>query len=155
EHKAQITPGDLVLGLRLARGRPPFRLAAPLGRGLQLHREMVRDLVEPAGQGMAAADVPGLARPNEERRLESVLGLRVVVEHAPAHAQNERAVPLDEAAKGGAVARSDKMLDQFRIEPAGVSRGRNLAKKANRLTQWSGFHHRKSQADTNREKTGF
>ena len=56
--------------------------------------------VQPGPDRFAFADRASLAKQDQERRLERVIGLVWVAQDAPADAEHHRAVPLDQQGEG-------------------------------------------------------
>ena len=84
-------------GLRGSVGRGDERdltLVVPAagGRGPGTPGEAVGDGVKPARQGPAPVQRRGLAGEDEEGGLEGVLGVLLLAQHPPAHAQHQRPV---------------------------------------------------------------
>jgi len=58
------------------------------------------------------ADRTGLSGEHQESRLEGVLGIVPVAEHAPADAEHQRSVPADQRGKGALFARACEPFEQ-------------------------------------------
>src|SRR5262249_31090179 len=72
--------------------------------------------------GRALANRAGLARQDEEGRLENVLGVVPVAEQAAAHRQDHAAVPSHQGFKGGFIPCRRKALQQLRVRELGARR---------------------------------
>ena len=69
---------------------------------------MARHAVEPVADQGPGPDGGGLGSQDEEGGLESVLGVVVVAQHAPAHAQHHGTVAPDQGFKGGLLAADEE-----------------------------------------------
>jgi hypothetical protein len=92
---------------------------APAADLLRLARGAKGDSVQPAGQRPGAADAIGLRRQGQEGRLESVLGVVVVVQQPPTDAEHHRSVPPDERGEGDGVAPLDEATEQIVVGAIG------------------------------------
>jgi hypothetical protein len=115
EHRLEVAPvgvADLRRGQLVGRlrGRRALRR-----RGPRAQRDAVGDLVQPRRDHLAAPDRGGLAREDQERRLESVLGLVRVAQHALAERQHHRPVPPREHFERRLVAPADEVLQELRV----------------------------------------
>jgi hypothetical protein len=90
----------------------------PAGRGLRPQGGPVGDPAEPARQRRAPADRAGLARQRQEGGLESVLGVRLVAQHAPADVQHQALVPPDEQLEGRLVAPGHELFQELGVRDA-------------------------------------
>jgi len=89
------------------------------------------DAVQPGGQGLLLADRAGLARQDEERRLERILGIRVLAQHPPANGEDERAMALQERGEGILAPLANKLLQQDGVTlVADLVRTRGVAEKS-------------------------
>ena len=71
--------------------------------------------MEPAGNRFEFVNGSHSAGEDEERGLESVLGILFLVQQAPADAQNQAAVPLDNGRKRHFIAESEKPTEKLRV----------------------------------------
>jgi hypothetical protein len=60
-------------------------------------------------------DRAGFAREQEKRRLEDVLGVLLMTQHAPGDVEDHRSVPLEQCCKGGLITVDGKTLEQLAI----------------------------------------
>ena len=91
--------GSLPVG-RLRRGLA-FVLSSSHGVDPRLRGDPVSDTVKPARQGVFDPEGSSLAGEHQESRLERVLGVMLVAEHAAADTQHHRPVPLDQHLERG------------------------------------------------------
>ena len=92
---------------RHARASPPGRLdAGP-------HGDPPGDPVEPRAERVALADRPGLADQDEERRLEGVLRVVRVAQHAAADPQDHRPVPAQDSLEGRLVPAAGEPVEEL------------------------------------------
>ena len=80
--------------------RLPLAGAPPGGGLVGLDGDAVRNLVQPAAQGLAPSDRRGLLDQHEEGGLEGVLDVARVAEDAAADAQHHRAVSRHQDLEG-------------------------------------------------------
>src|SRR5438876_3041578 len=73
------------------------------------------DLVEPVGDRIVPAQDSGPAGQNQECGLEDVFRVLRVLQDAPAHAPDERAMALDKQFEGRLIAGPGKALEQLAI----------------------------------------
>jgi hypothetical protein len=85
--------------------------AAPLRAHFRFHGNPVRHPVEPAAQRLALGDRRGFAHQDKEGGLESIFGILLMMQDAPANAEHHWAVMVDERPKGLGVARGDEPLE--------------------------------------------
>ncbi|SRR5258707_211420 len=98
-----------------AHGCLPF-LDAPPGRPRpRLARGPIGDTVEPAADRCTVADGRGFARQHEKGGLKGVLRVLASAEHAPAYAEDHRAVASDEGLKGGLIAFGEVALEELGV----------------------------------------
>jgi hypothetical protein len=93
------------------------------GAGAGVEGDAVGDLVEPAGEGLAAADGAGAASEGEERGLEGVLGLVGIAEDATADVQHHFPVAPHEQFKGGLVVAVVEPFQELSVGHAGQPPG--------------------------------
>jgi hypothetical protein len=88
-------PGQRI-GPRVYRVRDRRRTGegAPCPGGSGLERHAAGDAMQPGRQRLAGAHRGGLAGQDKKRRLESVLGILDVAQHAPAHLEHQLGVPM-------------------------------------------------------------
>jgi hypothetical protein len=60
---------------------------------------------------------------DQKRRLKDILGILIVPQNAPAHAEHQRPVPANERRKRRLIAPARKLLDELRIRPRAGTRG--------------------------------
>jgi hypothetical protein len=95
-------------------------LATAPGTLSDTHGGTKGDTVKPGSQGLMLANRVGLARQHQESRLESVLGIRVVVQNMTTDAQHQTAVSPHQGGKGCLIVVRDETAQQ-----RSVSRGRD------------------------------
>ena len=71
--------------------------------------------MQPAADRAAPADRRGVARQGEECGLEGVFGIVLVVQHAPADAEDQRAVAAHQRREGCFLAPCGETLQQFAV----------------------------------------
>jgi hypothetical protein len=112
--------GDIVLVRRRRRqgGEESYlvllRLAPDLARS-QVAGDAGGDSVQPVGEEVRVPDDPGLPGQDEEGRLKGVLGVLRRPQDAPANAQHERAVPLDQGREGRLVAQGREPMQELSV----------------------------------------
>jgi hypothetical protein len=84
--------------------------------------------VQPGGQRLLLANRAGLARKHEERRLESVLGVRPLAQRPAADREHQRAMPLQERREGVLIPLGDELLKQGGV--VGLSGAGGMAEKS-------------------------
>ena len=94
---------------RLLAGAPPGGLSPCLLGDARGHA------VQPVAKPFGPLDRAGLARQHQEGRLEGVLGILLLTQHAAAHAQDQRAVALHQRGKGVPVKAAAKALQQVAV----------------------------------------
>jgi hypothetical protein len=93
----EFTPEVIVNGNRFGHaGERLFVRASPTGDGSRFQGCAVGDSVEPVSNLLRRLDGRCLANQDQERGLESVLGVLLVVQHAPTDAQDHRTMPTDQ-----------------------------------------------------------
>ena len=75
----------------------------------------MRDLVQPAPQGVSSPDRAALLDQDQEGRLEGVLGIVRVAQDPPADAQDHRPVPPHQRLEGPGVALGEETLEELRV----------------------------------------
>src|SRR4051812_38157030 len=106
-------------------GSPPlfqYRIASPefptVGVRLRPRRDPPGNSVEPAGDGVCPPDGCSLAREDQERSLEGILGILPVAQDLAANAQDHRPVPLHECRECGLrrrIALGEEPLEQLPV----------------------------------------
>jgi hypothetical protein len=71
--------------------------------------------VEPTGQRLLLANGRGVLAQHQKRRLKRVLGIGMVVEHVPAHAQDELPVPGYQRAERRFIVTDDEALEELAV----------------------------------------
>jgi hypothetical protein len=71
--------------------------------------------MQPACQGLAAADGGGVASKHQEGGLESVLGVLLVTQHAPAHPQHHPAVARHQRGERSLVAPGREVVQELAV----------------------------------------
>src|SRR5205085_1380079 len=69
----------------------------------------------PCAQSMTLANTGCFAEEQEECRLESVLNVLLVVQHAPAKTENHRSMSPEKQLEGGLIALRDPAIEQGRV----------------------------------------
>jgi hypothetical protein len=90
-------------------------LAPVGGLGAEADGNSVSDLVQPTRHGFAIADRRGLPEQQQERGLESVLGVVFLPQSTATHAQDERAVASHQGCERCLVAANDEPLEQLAV----------------------------------------
>ena len=75
----------------------------------------MRDLVQPARQGVSSPDRAALLDQDQEGRLEGVLGIVRVAQDPPADAQDHRSVPPHQRLEGPGVPLGEETLEELRV----------------------------------------
>ena len=113
---------------RRGRGRPLAQprlvLPAPRRAAFGVQGGAVGHAVQPVAHQLALADGSRLTSQDQEGGLEGVLGVLLVAEHAPAHPQHHRPVPLHEAGEGAVVPVGGEVVQQLAV--GAVPCGRQL-----------------------------
>ncbi len=73
------------------------------------------DLVEPTADAIVLANRPRLARQHEESRLERVLGILLVAQHAAAGGQHHRPMPAHQLGECGFLPLEREAVEQLAI----------------------------------------
>ena len=114
----------------LARDSPGVRSPEPAGR-------VVCDRVEPFREQPARPWRAGLASQHEERGLERVVRVGVVAKHAPAHAEDQTAVPPHERREGLLIALLHEEVKELTVGAVSPHESGNVADIQN-LDNWVG-----------------
>ena len=101
-------------------GCPTLMPPPPGDRGPGTRSGPVSDLVQPRAQRIPHPERASLAHQDQERRLEGILHVMRVGQHAATDAQHHRTVPLDECRKcqlGGLISIGRELLQELTIRP--------------------------------------
>lgn len=117
-----VKPFDQVVALILGQGRRfphlrhlAFPRAPPRPQRSRLQGRLVRDPVEPVAELLAWRDRRRLASQNEERRLQRILGVVVIPQHAATDAPDHRTVAVDRHRKDGVLPASQETLQELPV----------------------------------------
>ena len=102
-------------------GRLSFLGLAPGLAGPRPHGRAVGHAVQPAGDGLGAADGAGLAGQHQEGGLEGVLAILIVAQLLAANVPDQRPVAGDQGGEGVRVAVGREALQELGV---GQARGR-------------------------------
>ena len=104
---------------------------------LELHGQSAGHRVQPATDGIAAADRAGLAGQHQERGLEGIIEIRAAAQDAPADAHHQGAVAADQGGEGAGVAGGGEALQELAVA-GGV--GGQRVQVVQQIGQGSGGH---------------
>ena len=94
----------------------------------------MRDLVQPARQGVSSPDRATLLHQDQEGSLEGVFSIVLVAEDRPADSHDHRAMPSHQGFEGPRVTLREKSLEE---PPVREPRGHSLSEQAVELSQGS------------------
>ena len=75
----------------------------------------MRDLVQPARQGVSSPDCAPLLDQDQEGRLEGILSIVGVAQDPPADAQDHRSVPPHQRFEGPGIPLGEETLEELRV----------------------------------------
>jgi hypothetical protein len=87
----------------------------PNRAGAGANRDVIRNFVEPAGDGLMLPDGMGLARQDKEGGLESIFGFVHVMQNAPTQPQHHRSMVLEQRCERGLFATDGESFQQLSI----------------------------------------
>ena len=92
--------------------------------------DVIGNVVEPGTDRLSPVNLPGLLRQHQEAGLESILGVGIVAEHAPAHAHHHRPMAADQRRECLLVTTVREAIQQLPITGIGTTGGAEQAADA-------------------------
>ena len=110
--KIAVAYGLTVIEIKVEWGRAVDPAAVPRRLRSCSHGNPGRHTMQPGPEPTRVADRASLLDQDQERRLERVLGVVGVAQHAPADVQHERPVPGDQGGERGLVPAGEELAQQ-------------------------------------------